>query len=254
MVIEVQNLKINYIQEGHGQDVLILHGWGCNIQTVMPIFNLLKHQFRVTAVDLPGFGDSSTPQEPYDSYDYASIIKQLIDSLGLKDIVIIGHSHGGRVSIILSSKYPNLVHKLILIDSAGIISKRSPKYYIKVYAFKALKKFYLMINSGKDKSQVLESFYNRHGSEDYRQSDGVMRQTMVKVVNDNLRPHLKEIKAPTLLIWGENDDATPLSDGKIMEQEISDCGLVVIKGAGHYSYIDDFPTFKLVISSFLNIN
>jgi pimeloyl-ACP methyl ester carboxylesterase len=128
------------------------------------------------------------------------------------------------------------------------------KYYVKVYSFKALKQIYLMFNKGNDKSQALEKFYKRHGSEDYRQSDGVMRQTMVKVINDNLRDLLKEIKAPTLLVWGENDDATPLSDGRIMEKEISDCGLVVIKGAGHYSYIDDFQTFKLVISSFLNIN
>jgi pimeloyl-ACP methyl ester carboxylesterase len=254
MVIELQSQKINYIQEGHGQNVLILHGWGGNIQTVMPIFNLLKPYFRVTAVDLPGFGDSSIPLEPYNSYDYAEIMKQFIDSLDLKEIVLFGHSHGGRISIILSSQYPELIDKLILIDSAGIVPKRNVKYYIKVYSFKALKKLYLIFNSGEDKSQALERFYKRHGSEDYRQSDGVMRQTMVKVINDNLRDLLKEIKAPTLLVWGENDDATPLSDGRIMEKEISDSGLVVIKEAGHYSYIDDFQTFKLVISSFLNIN
>jgi pimeloyl-ACP methyl ester carboxylesterase len=254
MVLEIQNLKINYFQEGHGQDVLILHGWGCNIHTVMPIFNLLKPHFRVTAVDLPGFGDSSTPEKPYDSFDYASVIEQLIDILGFKEIVLLGHSHGGRIAIILASQYPNLIEKLILIDSAGIVPKRSVKYYVKVYSFKALKQIYLMFNKGNDKSQALEKFYKRYGSEDYRQSDGVMRQTMVKVINDNLRDLLKEIKAPTLLVWGENDDATPLSDGRIMEKEISDSGLVVIKGAGHYSYIDDFQTFKLVISSFLNIN
>lgn len=254
MVLEIQNLKINYFQEGHGQDVLILHGWGCNIQTVMPIFNLLKHQFRVTAVDLPGFGDSSNPPAPYDSYDYSDVIKQFIDSLGFKNIVLIGHSHGGRIAIILSSQYPKLIDKLILIDSAGIIQKRGINYYIKVYSFKVLKKLYMTFYTGKDRSQALEKFYKRHGSEDYRQSDGVMRQTMVKVINDNLRHLLKEIKSPTLLIWGEDDDATPLSDGRIMEKEISDSGLVIIKGAGHYSYIDDFQTFKLVINSFLNIN
>ncbi|MDP3387296.1 MAG: alpha/beta hydrolase [Eubacteriales bacterium] len=253
MVIEIQNLKINYFQEGHGQDVLILHGWGCNIQTVMPIFNLVKHHFRATAVDLPGFGDSSTPQEPYDSYDYASLIKQFIDTLELKEVVLIGHSHGGRISIILSSQYPKLIDKLILIDSAGIVPKRSIKYFIKVYSFKALKKLYLMFNSGEDQSQALEKFYKKHGSEDYRQSNGVMRQTMVKVINDDLSHLLKKIETPTLLVWGEKDDATPLSDGRFMEQEISDSGLVIIKGAGHYSYIDDYQTFKLVIGSFLKI-
>ena len=143
MVIELQNQKINYIQEGHGQNVLILHGWGGNIQTVMPIFNLLKPYFRVTAVDLPGFGDSSIPLEPYNSYDYAEIMKQFIDSLDLKEIVLFGHSHGGRISIILASQYPNLIEKLILIDSAGIVPKRSVKYYVKVYSFKALKQIYL---------------------------------------------------------------------------------------------------------------
>lgn len=254
MTIDIQNLKINYIQEGHGQDALILHGWGCNSQTVMPIYNLLKRHYRVTAVDLPGFGESAKPETPFDSYDYANVIKQFIDKLGLTRIVLFGHSHGGRISIILSSQYPELIDKLILIDSAGIIPKRGIKYHIKVYGFKAMKKLYLFFHAGKDGDKSLEAFYKKHGSEDYRQSDGIMRQTMVKVVNDNLRHLLKDIKASTLLIWGEEDDATPLSDGRIMEKEIKGSGLVVIKGAGHYSFIDDFQTFRLVIKSFLNIN
>lgn len=250
MHIEVDGLKINYIIEGTGSDVLLLHGWGGSIQTMMPIFNILKDKCRVTVLDLPGFGESDVPGRPWNSYDYAECIKKFIDKTGLKSIILFGHSHGGRISIILSGKY-NMVKKLVLIDSAGLISKRKAKYYLKVYSFKLLKKLYTAFSWGKSKEEKLEKFYKKYGSADYKQSQGVMRQTMVKVVNDNLESLLTEIKNPTLLVWGENDQDTPLYMGKIMEDKIQDSGLVVFKGAGHYSYIDCYDQFKAVINSFL---
>ena len=251
MKVEIQGLDINYIQEGQGQDVLLLHGWGGSIETMIPIVNSLKNSFKVTAVDLPGFGESSTPDEVIDSYGYAEIIKEFIDSTGLEKIILFGHSHGGRISIILSSIYGDLFDKVVLIDSAGIIPKRTANYYIKVYTFKLLKKIYLAFTPKNKRQEVLERFYRKHGSADYRDADGIMRKIMVKVVNDNLRHHLKDIKAPVLLIWGEKDDATPLYMARIMEKEIPDAGLVIVEGAGHYSYVDDFNTFKVVINSFL---
>ena len=91
------------------------------------------------------------------------------------------HSHGGRISIILASKY-NIVKKLILIDSAGLIPKRKVSYYVKVYWFKLLKKMYLMLPA-KNKQAKLAEFYKKFGSKDYREAEGVMRQTMVKAVS-----------------------------------------------------------------------
>ena len=249
MNIDIDGLNINYINEGKGRDVLLLHGWGGSIQTMIPIFNILKDRFRVTIPDLPGFGESDTPKIPWNSYDYAQCIYKFTEKLNLKKLIIFGHSHGGRISIILSGKY-NLAHKLILIDSAGIISKRTAKYYIKVYWFKLLKKVYLLLPS-KNKKEKLDKFYKKYGSRDYRDSDGIMRQTMVKVINDNLISLLKLIKAPALLIWGENDEDTPVYMGKIMEENIPDSGLVILKGAGHYSYIDNYEQFKAIINVFL---
>lgn len=249
MNIGIDGLNINYIDEGKGKDVLLLHGWGGSIQTMMPIFNILRDGFRVVVPDLPGFGESGTPPVPWNSYDYAECIYRFSEKLNLKNPIIFGHSHGGRISIILSSKY-NLSDKLILIDSAGIIPKRAAKYYIKVYWFKLLKRIYLLLPSG-NKEEKLNKFYKKYGSRDYRDSDGVMRQTMVKVINDNLLSLLGNIKVPTLLIWGENDEDTPVYMGKIMEENIPDSGLVTLKGAGHYSYIDNYEQFRAIINVFL---
>ena len=249
MHIDIDGLNINYIDEGKGRHVLLLHGWGGSIQTMMPIFNILKEKFRVVALDLPGFGNSDIPKEPWNSYDYAECINKFIEELNLNEIILFGHSHGGRISIVLASKY-NFVKKLILIDSAGIIPKRKAKYYIKVYWFKMLKKIYLTFPF-KNKQENLDKFYKKFGSRDYRDAEGVMRQTMVKVINDNLLRLLSDIKAPTLLIWGENDEDTPLYMGEMMEKEIPDSGLVILKGAGHYSYIDNYEQFRAIINVFL---
>lgn len=238
------------MDEGIGNTVLLLHGWGGSIQTMLPIANMLKDKCRVITLDLPGFGESDVPETPWNSYDYAECIKKFINLLNLDKIVLFGHSHGGRISIILSSKF-NFVNKLILIDSAGIIPKRKLKYYIKVYSFKLLKKIYIAFSFGNSKEQKLEKFYKRFGSADYKDSNGIMRQTMVKVINDNLVDLLPSITVPTLLIWGDIDEDTPLYMGKVMEEKIYDSGLIILKGAGHYSYIDCYDQFKAVINVFL---
>lgn len=251
MIINIDGLNINYIDEGKGSVVLLLHGWGANIQTMMPIFNILKDKCRVIAMDLPGFGESDIPKVPWDSYNYAELVKNFIDKINIRELILFGHSHGGRVSIILSAKYDNLVKKLILIDSAGLIPKRKIKYYFKVYGFKFLKILYTTFVMGDSKEKKLESFYKKFGSNDYKASQGIMRQTMVKVINDNLSDLLLSIKASTLLVWGENDEDTPLYMGKLMEEKIKDSGLIVLKNAGHFSYIDCYEQFKAVIFVFL---
>ncbi len=250
MRINIDGININYIDEGHGSVVLLLHGWGGSIQTMMPIANVLKDKCRVIVMDLPGFGESDNPVEPWNSYDYAACINKFIELNKLDSIILFGHSHGGRISIILSSMY-DYVKKLILIDSAGIIPKRKLNYYIKVYSFKLLKSAYLLFVGGNSKEQKLEKFYRKYGSTDYKSSDGIMRQTMVKVIHDNLFDLLPYIKSPTLLIWGENDEDTPLYMGKIMEERIKDSGLIIFKDAGHYSYVDNYEQFKAVINVFL---
>lgn len=252
MLKNVKGLDINYIVEGEGEPVIVLHGWGANINTVLPIVNILKDRYKVYALDLPGFGESEEPKEPISSFEYAKIVKDFIVDEGIEKASFIGHSFGGKLSIIMGSKYPDMVNKIVLIDSAGLIPKRGIDYYVKVYSFKSLRFIYKNFFFWLKDDKRMERFYKKFGSTDYRDSSGVMRKILVIVVNENLKDLLKDIKAPTLIIWGDEDTDTPLYMAKTMEKEIKDSGLVVLEGAGHYSYIDDYYTFRAVINAFFN--
>ncbi len=254
MKINIDGTEMNYICEGQGENVLIMHGWGANIPAMMPVHNILKNDFKVYTVDFPGFGESPQPPEAWGVYEYADYMKKFIDEMKMDKVILIGHSFGGRISLILSSKYPELVDRMVLIDAAGLIPKRGPKYYFKVYSFKALKKIYNSAFFWIDRDERMKSFYTKFGSQDYKDADPMMRKILVKVVNEDLRPLLKDIKASTLLIWGRNDTATPVYMAEIMEKEIKDSGLVVLEDAGHFSYIDQYAQFSAVMKSFFKIN
>lgn len=250
MSVEIENLNINYITEGTGDIVLVLHGWGASIETVMPIVNILKDTMKVYAIDLPGFGNSDMPEEVFGSFHYADIVKKFIDKMGIEQLSLVGHSYGGKLSIILSARFPEMIKKQVLIDSSGLIPKRTLKYHIKVKSFKIMKKIYKSLFFWKDEEEKMEKLYKKFGSDDYQNTSGIMRKIFVRVVNENLKPLLNDIKAPTLLLWGDKDDATPLYMAKIMEKEIEGSGLVVFEGAGHYSYLDEYHKFKRVLESF----
>ena len=251
MKISIEGIEINYIEEGTGEAVLILHGWGANIDTVNPIIYLLKPHFKVYALDLPGFGMSEEPKEVFGSSDYARIVKSFLDEMGVEKVILIGHSFGGKISILLGLSHPEMVDKMVLINSAGLIPRRGPSYYIRVYSFKALRALYRKIFFWIDDDSKMERFYSKFGSRDYQAADGMMRSILVKVVNENLHSMLGGLKPSTLLIWGDEDRATPLYMGEIMEKEIPDSGLVILYGAGHYSYLDDFNRFAAVLKAFL---
>lgn len=251
MDMNLDTKKLNYIVEGEGKDIIILHGWGASIMTVLPIVNILKDRFKVHAIDLPGFGESKEPKKPIDSFEYANIVKDYMDKNKIEKAILIGHSFGGKLSIILGHKYPEMIEKIVLVNSAGLIPKRSIKYYIKVYSFKAMRNIYKNIFFWLKDETKLERFYKRFGSTDYKDSSGVMRKILVTVVNENLLPLLGGIKAPTLLIWGDEDTSTPLYMGKIMENNIKDSGLIILEGTGHYSYLDDYQKFTVILRNFL---
>lgn len=245
----IGGVDINYEVFGAGKDVLILHGWGANIATVMPLVRMLEKNFRVWAIDFPGFGKSGTPPEDWDVYSYAEITRAFIERVHIQKPVLIGHSFGGRISIILSAKKMTDINKIILVDSAGVLPKRGLEYYIKVYSYKSMKLIAKAV--GKISKELEDKLKTRFGSADYKSASPVMRGIFVRVVNEDLTYLMPSVAQPTLLLWGEKDNATPLSDAKIMEKRMPDAGLAVIQNAGHYSYLDNPAQCNIIINKFL---
>lgn len=253
---DINGVHLHFTDTGKpdGQPVVLMHGWGCNVATVASIAAALEPTHRVINVDLPGHGSSSEPPllpdgRPWGVFEYADCIGRLIALLGLQAPSLIGHSYGGRIAIILGSRLQ--LDKIVLVDSAGIKPRRKPVYYLKVYGFKTLKHLAPLFLGKKKGQAFIDRRRAKAGSADYRQSSPMMRMVMSRSVNQDLRHLLPSIKVPTLLVWGENDTATPLSDAKLMERLIPDAGLVVFKGAGHYSFLDNPGQFRAVIYAFL---
>ena len=141
---------------------------------------------------------------------------------------------------------------MILVDAAGIKPRRSIKYYYRVYTFKAGKLLMRLFLGKKRAEKRIEAMRAARGSADYANSTPIMRAVLSKVVNEDLTSQLSGINVPTLLIWGENDTATPVSDARKMEHLIPDAGLVTFPGCGHYSFLDNPAQFRAVLNSFLN--
>lgn len=251
MNAEINGLNINYEIKGEGCDVVLLHGWGASIESFRPVIDALSRDYRVICPDLPGFGKSDEPSSPWSTEDFAEFVKAFLDFLNIKNPVIIGHSHGGRIALCLLGKMNFPAKKAILIDSAGIKPKRGPKYYFNTYKYKLGKKILSCPLYYKFTKNIYEKYTSNAGSEDYRNSSPMMKRTMSIVVNQDFSDVMKNIKVSTLLIWGDADTATPLKDGQKMEKLIPDSGLVVFKGAGHFSYLDCFGRFISVVYEFL---
>ena len=249
-------LSLNISDTGKGDAVLLLHGWGTSMNVYKSIIDFLSPSKRVISYDLPGFGDSGEPSFAMSTDDYADLAVQILCILDIKKVTLIGHSHGGRTILNLASR-ENIavdIEKIILIDSAGIVPKKSLIHKLKVKKYKIGKAFLSCKPIKKLFPDAIENYKAKHGSADYRAVCGNVRDSLVKVVNDDYKDRMKNIKAPTLLIWGTKDDATPISDGEFMEKAIPDAGLVKVEGGSHYSFLDSPVLVSRVISSFLNID
>lgn len=252
-VLKHNGIEMFYTVEGEGSPVVLMHGWGCTHETVKSIENICLEKHKVYNVDFPGFGKSTEPAnlpEVWGVEEYTQVIEKLIEKEGIESPILIGHSFGGRVAILFASR--NDVNKIVLVDAAGVKPRRPLKYYFKIYSFKTSKWLLNTFLGKKRAARRIERMRNRRGSSDYANSSAAMKAILSKVVNEDLCSVMPLIKAPTLLIWGKNDTATPLSDAQKMEKLIPDAGLVAFDDCGHYSFLDNPRGFAAVLKSFIN--
>lgn len=257
MFVKINDIDIHYEIFGEGEKtLLILHGWMASIEAMAPIwryFESVKSR-KVVVLDFPGQGGKSgNLKEAWGVPEYSEMVKEFMNKLNIIKPDVIGHSFGGRVIIYLTSNNSDLFNKVILTDAAGIKKKLSFKKWIKVRSYKCAKLF-LKVFTPKDKYEnKLNELRKKYGSSDYANiTSDVVRETFNKVISLDLKNSLNKIKNPCLLIWGENDEDTPLYMAKIMEKKIKDSGLVVLKNAGHFSYTDASYQYNIIVENFLN--
>jgi pimeloyl-ACP methyl ester carboxylesterase len=253
--VRIGSQQVRYVRrKGAGEQpgdlpIVILHGWGAHIEAVTPILAALDGAPDLIALDLPGFGESEPPEQAWDVDSYARFMIHFLDELGVERAHLVGHSHGGRVSIALAADEPQRVGRLLLIDSAGLRPKRGWKYRRRVAVAK-LGRLIAKVGGGPGR-RLQERMRARVASRDYLEASEAMRGTFRAVVSADLVGRLPRIVASTLLVWGDQDEDTPLWMAHRMEELIPDAGLVVLEGAGHYSYADAPGQFRAVARRFL---
>ena len=240
MIKNIKDVDINYIDYGSGDNTLVfLHGWGQNIEMMKPVGDKIKNN-RMIIIDLPGFGDSPEPNTIWSMYDYADMVHELLDSLDVSNPILLGHSFGGKISLIYASKYKT--NKLVLFGSP--FKQNIKKLSTKTKVLKSLKKV-----PGLNK---LEGFAKKHiGSRDYKQASPFMRKILVDHVNLDITEDVKKIKCPTLIIWGTLDEEVPLEDAYELEKLISDSAVIEYPGCSHYAYLENLGQTVNIIKNFI---
>ena len=204
--LEPQFIDVNRIRTAHliaappqneGEAVLALHGWGAHSALMLPVAERLAPLgYRVFIPDLPGFGQSALPPAAWTVHDYTQFVLAYLDANQLERVFLIGHSFGGRLGLVLGSEQSNRIRKMVLADSAGVPPKRSFGSNTKLMLYKTVRDGLYRIGA-KSTAEHLRDWYNqRYGSSDYK-SAGALRETFVRVVNEDLLPYAAQVACPT---------------------------------------------------------
>lgn len=249
--IELNGLTIAEASIGNGRPLLMLHGWGANIDLVWPLAERLAPLgYQVYALDLPGFGESDEPPTAWSVFDYTNFVVDYLEHHGLGLVSLFGHSFGGRLSLILGAEHGHRIKKIVLANSAGIFTKAPLGKRLRLNTYKSIRDGLYKVGAKSTADQLRAAYNAKYGSSDLQATSGVMRETFIKVVNQDLQDYAKRVQPSTLLIWGDQDEDTPLSYAQTFEKLIPDAGLVVHEGAGHYSYLERLPETVRIMDYF----
>lgn len=238
---------VNYKIIGKGKRfVLFLHGWGGSTNSFLHVARKLENTCKTVLIDFYGFGKTKFPKVSLDTYEYTTQLYLFLKSKNIEEVSIVAHSFGGRVALILSSIFDIKIDKLVLIDSAGVLPKRTLHYRFKVCKYKIYKKL-SKLNIISDKK------LSKFGSDEYKQLDSVQKRSYVKIVNQGLEYLFKKINSDVLIVWGEKDRTTPLSMANVLNKNISKSHLFVYKNSGHFSYIENLSHFCKLVQTFLKV-
>ena len=256
MTITIDQTEIYYEMRGHGDsNVLLLHGWGCDHTLMEPVAEGLNNHFRVLIPDFPGHGKSPDPTEPWGVAEYTAITMKLMKALDFIPTAVIAHSFGCRVSAMLAAEHPELFSKIVWTGAAGIRPPATAEKTARQKKYQSLKKYARIIQNIPGMKplgdRIQENLIQKYGSKDYAALTPEMRKTFVKIVNEDLTPLYPRIRQSTLLLWGDEDQDTPLWMGEKIKEMIPDAGLVILEGGDHFAYLKQIQRFNTIVNHFL---
>ncbi len=209
---------------------MILHGWGSNSLRWQSAGELIsQYGYRVIIPDLPGFGESESLSEPWDTDNYADFAEKFISYFDLKDFYLLGHSFGGAIAVKISIKHAQDIKKLFLV-SAALIRKKTAKKNFFSKAAKVAKLFRFLPHYGLIRKAVYKFIIRKS---DYAYVEGVMKKTYLNIISEDLSLRLPFIKTPVLIIWGNKDEATPVEQCYFIHEQIKNSKLELVMDAGH---------------------
>jgi pimeloyl-ACP methyl ester carboxylesterase len=227
--------QLNTIQLGNnGHPLLMMHGWGQNLRALQPMGELLSDMAKIHILDLPGFGKSEPPPpEGWNTTQYADRVVAYMDEQGIDKTDLLGHSLGGRISMRLAHKYPDRVRSIIMINSAGLQSKKTWQKSLRSQWIKTLRGACKI--SPINQQALLDWHSQKYGSRDYLNA-GQLRSTLVKTVNEDVTDIVPQIKAPVLLLWGEADTETPVEMAHRYHRLFPNSQLITVPRRDHFIY------------------
>lgn len=242
MYKKILGVDLNYINYGkkNKPTIVYLHGWGQNIQMMQPIADPFQKDFNILIIDLPGHGSSSEPSYAWEFPKFVECIHELLKELKIEKPIMVGHSFGGKISLLYASMYE--VEKLVLLGSP--FRKAIKKLSLKT---KILKK----AASIKGIDKLAEIAKKHIGSTDYKNASPIMREILVNHVNCDITEEVKKIKAEALIIWGTADDAVPIDDAYLLESLLKNAAVIPFEGNTHYAYLERLGQTINILHSFL---
>lgn len=251
MVYTKKNTTIAYSVYGTGKNtIVILPGWGntaCTFQQIIPFF---EKNYTIYIVDYPAFGESPPLKEIFTIYDYAELFKNFLEDLELTPTLLIAHSFGGRLAILLNGYLKVTFPKILLIDSAGILPRKTPRKLFRKYSYRFLKWWKWILPKNLQKKYI-SFLFSKYASSDYYNLPESMRKTFQNIVGEDLRKYLPTMESDVLLLWGKEDVDTPIRDANIMVKKIPNAELIVLERAGHFSYLENPYLTVKIITAFL---
>ena len=224
-----------YIDRKSDTTDVFLHGWGCDHTSLLFCKDLTKNS--CLFVDFPPFGESGKRLPDWNVFTYANMLIALCKKLKINRFNLVGHSFGGRIATIVSVLCKDETNALVLVDSAGTKPRRSLSYYAKVGIYKLKKKLKMNVS--------------KYGSCDYLALEPEMRKVFNSIVNTHLDEFLPYIKCDTLIVFGRDDQTTPIYMAKKLHRKIKNSTLVILEDAGHFSFVDRKLEFSAILKEFL---